>query len=174
MTPEEQASLDEMKMRVAQEEEDVGMLEDDLYEQSGPQGRFSKKAMNSLVKAANDVATLFGITDKLPPVASDAPSFPPELLRVIFMFKDAMEDAIEMDMLSEEAMPQLEGISDDAGIMMLAGKLQMAAKDKNFKKFLKKPSEKSMKVEVEVESEEESSPEEMSSDEMDKMFMSRM
>ena len=169
MTPDEKMQLEDMKMQVEAEAEDVGMLEDEMYEGSSPQGRFTKKAMNVLIKSMNDMASLFGIEDKLPPIGGDASTFPPEVMRLLDMFKKAVEDAVEMDMLAEDALLDWSGIVDDSGIQMLAGKLQMASKDKKFQKFLKKPQPK---VEVEIEVEE--GPKEMSESEMDQMFMSRM
>jgi len=53
--------------------------------------------------------------------------------------------------------------------MALAGKIQMLAKDKSFKSFLKEPMKEEPKEEVMEEGEEE-----MGEEEMDSLMMNRM
>ena len=174
MTQEEEDNLNQMQEKISQASAEVGVLEDDMYEAEGPKGRFSKKAMNALIKTINDMARLFGLEDKFPPIPADATAFPPDIVRIISMFQQAVSDAVEADILPEDAMVEIEGITDDSGVQVLAGKLQMAAKDKKFHKFLKKPQPK-VEIEIEMGEEEEGmEPEEMSESDMDKMFMSRM
>ena len=176
MTPDEKMKLEELKQSVMEKEDAVGEMEDEMYAGAAPKGTFSPKAMNALVDAINRVVPLFGMEDKLPKVKSTLTEFPPEVMRILSMFQAAGSDAVEADMLPEEALLDFTGVVDDSTVMMLAGKLNMMEKHKPFKKFLARPGKgKEMEKEISVEIEVEPAGEkEMSEEDMDSMFMSRM
>ena len=172
--------LESMKQRTMQRQGDVEEKEDELYASASPKGRFSGKALNALVDAANRVTPLFGITEKYEKFGPEVQtSLPPAFIRLLSMFAKAIDDAVAEGLLSEDAVVDLMSITDDAGLQGLAGRLNMAAKSPQFKKFLTQPRKVSVEVEVETggEGEEEGgakSPEEMSPEETDAMFASRM
>jgi hypothetical protein len=95
------------------------------------------------------------------------------------MFKQSIDDAIGADVLDEEKTFQLEEITDDKSIQLLAGKLGAVAKDKKFKKFLEQPEEVPIE-EAPLEEptqliDEERTPLPEGSDEsIDELFMERL
>ena len=94
------------------------------------------------------------------------------------MFSKAIEDAVADGALPEDAMIDLSVITDDSGLQSLAGRIGMAAKSPQFKRFLmRKVSEKGASEMVEDAGEgedtEAADAEEMSKG-MDKLFKSRM
>ena len=146
-------------------------IDEDMYNQLAPRGKFSKKALNNLVTAANRLLPLFEQTPDYPMFEEDIQVFPNEFVRVIGMFQAAVNYAVDSGDLDEEMDFELEDITDDRSIMLLAGKITKLAQDREFKKFLQNPPPE-FEEETEEEMEEEVSM--PSSDEMDKMFMSRM
>ena len=173
--------LEAMRERTMQRQGDVEESEDEMYAAAAPKGRFSGKTLNALVDAANRLTPLFGISEKYEKFGGETQTtLPPEFMRLISMFAKAIEDAVAEGVLTEDAMVDVTGITDDSGIQGLAGRLNMAAKSAGFKKFLKQPKKVSVEVEVESggegegEGEEEMSPEKMSTEDMDAMFASRM
>lgn len=171
--------LEAMKNDMMAMEETADMREDELYAKAAPSGRFTGKTVNALIDAANRLLPLFGIKDQHPRVEGDMQTkLPTSLMRLLSMAAAAIQDAVDEGMLSEDAVVMLDGISDDAGLQALAGRLNMAAKSPGFKKFLKQPKKVSVEVEVEAGGEGEgggeASPEEMSQEDMDAMFASRM
>ena len=166
-------AMEDMKSQAEQLDSEVGELEDMAFSSAGPKGKFSEKGMNTLVDSANKLVPLFGLKDKFPRVAGDATSFPADLTRLLTMFGEAIDDAIEQDILPEDAKISGEMPKDDTGLSILAGKLTMASKSKPFKKFLQQPTGLTEANEGLME-EEPQSAEEMSSSEMDAMFASRM
>jgi len=173
--------LEGMKERAMQRQGEVEQSEDELYAAASPKGRFSGKALNALVDAANRLTPLFGITEKYEKFGPETlTELPPAFIRLISMFSKAISDAIDDGSLSEDAGIDITTITDDSGLQGLAGRLNMAAKSPQFKKFLKSPKKTEVEVEINVggEGEEEEggkkSPEEMSAEETDAMFASRM
>ena len=172
--------LEAMKSDMMAMEETADMREDEMYSKAAPAGRFSGKTVNALIDAANRLLPLFGIKDQHPRMEGAMQSkLPASLMRLLSMVATAISDAIDAGMLEEDAVVVMDGITDDAGLQGLAGRLNMAAKSAGFKKFLKQPKKVSVEVEVESggEGEEEGggkSPEEMSTEDMDAMFASRM
>lgn len=170
MTPDEKMKLKEIKIQVADAGEDVVEMEDEMYSETSPKGKYTAKGMNNLIDAVNKLAPSFGIKDSLPRSSSDSTSFPPELVRILTMFAEAVEDAITGGILEEEMSIAGENPTDDTGLTVLAGKLLMASKSKEFKKFLLSPKPPVEEVEEEI-SEDDG---EMSSEQMDDMFAARM
>lgn len=151
----------------------VGELEaeeEGMYSDMSPVGDFSKAALNSLVQAHNSVSKLFGM-EAYPVFESDMEQFPSRFTKEIMMIADAASDALEADVITEEMVPMIEGIKADRDVAMLAGKLSMLGKSKDFKKFLQEApqEEEEMVAEEEVASEGE-----MSDDEMDQLMAERM
>lgn len=128
-----------------------------------PEGKFSKGALNRLVKQLNVVLEMFD--QSYPEFNEDITVFPPEFVTSLEMVMTAANDAgVDFDLDFEE-------IKDDRDLAMVAGKLSKLAKDKTFKRFLESNSLRPEEAEEETVVEEETV--EMPSD-MDEMFARRM
>jgi hypothetical protein len=84
------------------------------------------------------------------------------------MFSKAIGDAINEGILPEDATIDLKVITDDSGLQGLAGRIGMAAKSPQFKRFLLR------KTSEEGTEEEEDVSEETGSEDTDKLFTERM
>jgi hypothetical protein len=146
--------------------QEIGAEQDVLREATmiTPQGKFSKNALNRLVKELNVVLEMF--EQSYPEFEEDITVFPEDFVRMLDMVASAASDAgvdFELDMQS---------ITDDRSLMMVAGQLRKLSKDKTFKKFLESNSimgEDEPATEVVVEQEVVATPQDM-----DAMFAGRM
>tara|TARA_Y100000004_G_scaffold186847_1_gene238869 strand:+ start:4255 stop:4728 length:474 start_codon:yes stop_codon:yes gene_type:complete len=146
--------------------QEVGAEQDVLREATmiTPQGKFSKNALNRLVKELNVVLQMF--EQSYPEFEEDITVFPEDFVKMLDMVASAASDAgvdFELDMQS---------ITDDRSLMMVAGQLRKLSKDKTFKKFLESNSimgEDEPETEVVVEQEVVATPQDM-----DAMFAGRM
>ena len=151
-----------------------------MYAEMAPTGRYSKKALNNLVKATNRLLPLFEQKPDYPTFTQDVDGqLPTDFVRVLAMFQGAINGAVQMDAIDGEFDFTLEDLTDDNAINMVAGKLSSIAKNRDFRNFLKGPPEEGVVVE-EAEMTEEGqmetpmTAEDMSEDELDKLFMGRM
>lgn len=174
MTPDEKMELEKMRAQAMTRQGEVEAAEDETYAAASPKGKFSGKAANSLVEATNRLLPLFGIDEKYERFGGGTmSSLPPAFMRILTMFSKAIGDAIAEGALPEDAMIDLTVITDDSGLQGLAGRIGMAAKSPQFKRFLTKKTTSEMPEEDEGTGEEEIS-EEMGSEDMDKLMMERM
>lgn len=149
------------------------MADDEVYMEMAPKGNFTPKGLNNLVKAANQLLPLFGQSPDYPTFSESIKSLPTDFVRVLAMFKAAVDEAIAEGVLGEELAISFDNVIDDLSLTSLAGKISQMAKNFNFKKFLKEaPPEETRATEAgeEMGMEEE----EMSDGEMDDLFMSKM
>jgi|TARA_R100000084_G_scaffold108575_2_gene71600 hypothetical protein len=144
----------------------VGAEQDAMMEQMQqqitPQGKFSKNSLNRLVKELNVVLEMFDQT--YPMFEEDITIFPQEFVSSLTMVKSAADDAgVDFDIDMEE-------ISDDRDLAMVAGQLRKLGRDKTFKRFLEAntmmPEEEEVEVEIEVEAGDDT--------DMDEFFAGRM
>jgi hypothetical protein len=177
MTPDEKMELEKMRADSMTRQGEVEESEDELYAATAPKGKFSGKAANALVEATNRLLPMFGIEDKYDRFGGGAmTTLPPEFVRLLTMFSKAIGDAVEMGALPEDAIIDLSIVTDDSGLQSLAGRIGMAAKSPQFKRFLSQKTMETGKREMaegEYEEAEEMS-EEMGSEDMDKLMMERM
>ena len=150
--------------------EDLNKLEiedEDMYAQMAPRGTFTSRGLDPLVRNTNKLLPLFGQDPSYPKIG-DTDVLPTDFVRVLSMFASAVDDAVEAGVLNPEMRIDMEGIMDDAGLMSLSGKIEMLAKDREFKRFLQeeKPEKEPM--------EEDMDEMEMSPEEEDAMLMERM
>ena len=96
----------------------------------------------------------------------------PKFVRLLTMFSKAISDAVETGALPEDAIIDLSIITDDNGLQSLAGRIGMAAKSREFKRFLSQKT--AAPAEEKMEEEDEGMSEEMGSEDMDKLMMERM
>lgn len=170
MTPDEKMDIEKMRADAMSRQGEVEDSEDEMYASSAPKGKFSGKAANSLVEATNRLLPLFGITDKYDRFGGESmTTLPPAFMRILTMFGKAIDDAVSDGVLSEDATIDLTVITDDSGLQGLAGRIGMAAKSPQFKRFLLRKTSESA-----PEEEEEDQSEEMGSDDTDKLFTERM
>lgn len=163
--------MDEMKKSLEEEVAGLSMEEDAMFAEMTPKGQFSKAALNSLVKAHNKVSSLFGLPE-YPMFEANITEFPIKFVKELAMIMAAVEDAIAADEIGKEMSIDLASVKGDRDLAALAGRLDMLAKSKDFRKWLSsKPEE-----EVVEEPEMEVSEAEVASPEMnyDELMMSRM
>lgn len=99
-----------------------------MTEQITPRGKFSKNSLNRLVRELNKVLELFEQT--YPEFEEDITEFPEEFVSSLSMVASAAEDAdVDFELNMEE-------ISDDRDLAMIAGQLRKLSRDKKFKKYL--------------------------------------
>jgi|TARA_R100001530_G_scaffold134174_1_gene108549 hypothetical protein len=163
---------------VLEGQEQIALEEDGMMGEFSPQGNFSKKPLNTLVKQTRALQPLFGLNADYPEFKEDIETFPPEFTRLLVMFKQAIDDAITKDIVDDGNTFQLEEITDDKSLQLLAGKLGAVARDKKFKKFLEQPEELAEEPAMEEETQtidEERTPLPEGSDEsIDELFMERL
>jgi len=148
------------------------MAEEEDMQSMAPTGDFSKSALNSLVRAHNKVSSLFDM-ETYPDFSEGLEEFPARFVRELMMIAQAVSDAIDADILDSEMMIDLEGVSSDRDLALLAGRLESISKSKEFKRFLKEASEADDEP---VEDKEEGSvpAEEASDEDIDRLMMERM
>lgn len=172
MTPMESQDLEKMKETAMRRAGDVEEIEDENYAAASPKGRFTPKGLNVLVDASNKLAPLFGIDDKYPKFTGIEPltTLPAEFVRLLSMFGKAIGDAVEADVLPEDATIDLMTVTNDSGLQSLAGRVGMAAASPKMKKFLMRKVTKTGSEEMnEEEMKEEAAPLDT-----DKLFKGRM
>jgi len=151
----------------AEQEEEVA------FAQMAPRGRFSAKALNNLVKATNRLLPKFGQTPDYPEFDGNITEFPTDFVRVLAMFQGATDDAVEQGIVDDEFAFDFENISDDANLMVLAGKINKLASDKQYDRYLRsQPTEEEETEEGMVE--DEITTEDMPPQDVDALFMERM
>ena len=149
---------------------DLGSAEQMEYETMSPTGQFSKGAMNSLVSAFNKVGALFEL-DNYSNFTEDQTQFPGDFTRQLTMISGAVDDAIKNEVLTPDMAISLDGVTSDKDLAMLAGKLNMIAKSKDFRKFLAEAPEEEVSGTNEMETEQTMEPSEK---DLDQLMMSRM
>jgi len=147
------------------------MEEEDMYGEMTPKGKFTPKGLQPLVKATNILLPLFGQTPDYPAMKEAVGEIPVDLFRVLTMFAAAVDDAISNEIIAPEMKLSFDGLRDDSGLMLLAGKLSKLALDREFKKFLKEPAPE---AEAPTVDEERTPMPEMGEEEANNMMMSRM
>jgi len=112
-------------------------LTDELVDEQALNGDFSKGATKALAKAINLLLPSFGIDE---PLAEDyeleGGRLPMEMDRLVLSIRDAINDAIEEDILDADMAIDLEAIKDDTDLNSLTARIRMAAADKGFKRWL--------------------------------------
>jgi len=142
---------------VASELNELEMEDEDMYAQMAPRGTFTSRGLDPLVKNTNKLLPLFGQDPSYPKIG-DTDVLPSDFVRVLSMFISAVDDAVEEGVLNPEMRIDLEAVRDDAGLMSLSGKLDMLAKDKDFKRFLQEEKQEEEPMEEDM-AEMEMSPE---------------
>jgi hypothetical protein len=155
---------------------EIGAAEQDeemAFAEMAPRGRFSAKALNNLVKATNRLLPKFGQTPDYPSFEGDITEFPTDFVRVLAMFQGATDDAVEQGIVDDEFAFEFEDISSDGNLMILAGKINKLASDKQYDRYLKsQPTDEPGEGEEMVE--DEITTEDMPPEEVDALFMERM
>ena len=146
------------------------MADDQVFESMAPRGDFTSRGLAPLVRATNALLPLFGQTPDYPEV-EDTDVLPTDFTRILAMFSGAIDEAIQADVIDDEMGFDLSTVRDDSGLMAVAGKIEMVAKSKDFKRFLEEPVD--MEEEPQMDMEMAGEPR-MSDEDMDAMFMERM
>jgi hypothetical protein len=184
MTPEEKKKLDDLRATAIARQGDIEAKEDEMYSGASPKGKFSGKALNALVDATNRLLPLFGIKDSYDRFGpGPQTTLPPEFVRILTMFAKAIDDAVDAGVLPEGTEVDLGLITDDSGLQSLAGRVGLASKSSQFKRFLMRKVENAVPENPEEDTSYESkgtegteagNAEEMSESGTDKLFKNRM
>jgi len=153
--------------------EELEMAEEadaEMFEAMAPEGDFTSRGLDPLVRATNRMLPLFDQTGDYPMV-EDTQKLPTDFVRILAMFQQAVEEAIDEDVVNEEMRISLDDVRDDTALMTIAGKLDMLSKDREFKRFLEAPVEEE---EMAEEMREETGATPMSAEEEDEFLMERM
>lgn len=162
--------MSEMEAPVAGMLNEAEMADEEMFDKMAPTGQFTKKGLNNLVSATNRLLPLFGQTPDYPSFTEDVTKLPTDFVRVLSMFADAIDDAVESEIVGSDMALSLDAITDDLSLTAAASKLDALARNKEFKKFLREPYAKSeSKEKPEIEEEKG-----MGEDEMDSLMMNRM
>lgn len=145
-------------------------LTDELVAEQALEGEFSDAATKALAKAMNLLLPAFGVEE---PLATDyemeGGRLPMEMDRYVLAIRDAVNDAIEDDVLDADMAIDLNAINDDTDLNSLTARIRMAASDKDFKRWL------ATEVEEQAEEMEEAVEEAASTDVADEaLMMSRL
>tara|TARA_Y100000114_G_scaffold45074_1_gene40745 strand:- start:16074 stop:16580 length:507 start_codon:yes stop_codon:yes gene_type:complete len=156
----------EAEISAAEQDEEVA------FAQMAPRGRFSAKALNNLVKAANRLLPKFGQTPDYPLFQGDITEFPTDFVRVLAMFQGATDDAVEQGIVDDEFGFDFENITSDANLMVLAGKINKLASDKQYDRYLRsQPTDEETEEGI---TEDEITTEDMPLEDVETLFMERM
>ena len=151
----------------AEQEEEVAFAE------MAPRGRFSSKALNNLVKATNRLLPKFGQTPDYPTFDENITQFPTDFVRVLAMFQGATDDAVEQGIVDNEFAFDFENITSDANLMVLAGKINKLASDKQYDRYLRsQPTDELEEGEEMVD--DEITTKDMPMQDVETLFMERM
>lgn len=145
-------------------------VDSEMMMQISPNGRFTSKSLNPLVKATNMLLPAFSQEPTYPdfdPGTYD--QWPEDLVRIYSMFAAASRDAAVDETISDDLVIDFENVTDDNDLQVLAGKVQALARHKDFKKWLKMPRAEAPTAEVDEEEEAD-----MSDDQIDILFRSRL
>lgn len=154
------------QLGAAEQEEEVA------FAQMAPKGRFSAKALNNLVKATNRLLPKFEQTPDYPEFSGELTQLPTDFVRVLAMFQGATDEAVERGIVDDEFAFDFEDITSDANLMILAGKINKLATDKQYDRFLR--SQPTQEGEEEDMMEDETTTEDMPIEDVDTLFMERM
>ncbi len=154
--------------------QEAEMADDEMFSEIAPKGRFSSKALNSLVKSTNKLLPAF---DQEPSYPEFDPGkyevFPTDFTRILSMFTGASRDAAAENSIPSDLVVSLDGVTDDPAVNLLAGKIGALSKSREFKKFLDEEIEEESAEPIGDEP-EGSEGADLSDEGIDDLFASRM
>jgi len=131
--------------------EEGNALTDELVNEQALEGEFSDAATKALAKAMNLLLPAFGVEE---PLATDYEledgRLPMEMDRYVLAIRDAVNDAIEDDVLDADMAIDLAEINDDTDLNSLTARVRMAAGNKDFKRWLASEAEEQAEEQAEV------------------------
>lgn len=119
--------IEDELMKEAQEADD---LRDQAFSQAAPEGVWSVQALNAVVAELNQLLPSFG-AEPYPPFDAPPAELPSEFVRLLTMVAQAATDA-KLGQLA----PDLKGMVDDTGAMLVAGQLSELSQSREFALFL--------------------------------------
>lgn len=108
--------------------------EDALWSEAAPQGEFTAKGLNALVKALNQALPLFQV-EPYPEFTEDTDILPSDFVKQLQMVLDA---GAEAGVLGDPV--DLSSLENDRDLVMVAGKVAALAKNPELKSFLAAPA----------------------------------
>lgn len=132
---------------------------------AAPQGKFSARAMNALLKEVNKVLTMLGEQTPIPDVTADQTTFEPSFMQALMAIMQIASDAqMPIDMMLSE-------LATDQDIARLAAMIKRMADSKDFKDYL---AQAAPPMEMEEEVTEEVMPEGEAPMSDDELFATRV
>ena len=154
--------------------DEVSAAQGEMIEAMAPEGPFTAPAIRDIIKALSQALSHFGpaADDMLKALreekAADAEDLPESIAAAMQPVIDAINDAVEADVLDAEMRINLDGMSGDSALREVSARARMAAGNREFRKFLKEETE-----EEEQGATEEEAPKDDSED-IEALFMARM
>lgn len=134
--------------------EEGDAIDNAVVEELAIKGEFADGSIKALTKAVNSLLPSFGVEEPLDEGAvSEDGTVPMEVSRYVLSIRDAVNDAIEADILDADMSINLDEVIDDTAMASLTARIRMAAADKGFKRWLAEdaPEEEAPAPEPEVE-----------------------
>lgn len=154
--------------------DEVTAAQGEMIEAMAPEGPFTAPAIRDIIKALSQALSHFGpaADDMLKELraekAADAEELPEPIARAMQPVIDAINDAVEADVLDAEMRINLDGMSGDSALREVSARARMAAGSREFRKFLKEEEEE------QEEGAEESPAAADDGEDVEALFMARM
>jgi hypothetical protein len=136
-------------------------------------GKYSLDALKKFIKTLNSALSTFGVP-AIPEPTQPTNELPPAVVGPLTMIASAISDAVSDDVLDESLAFDPESVVDDMALNGVGISLTRAFADKAFKRWLKEAPSKESEEEIKIEIERKAPKEEMSEEDMDNLFASRM
>jgi hypothetical protein len=146
---------------------DVDSTRENIAMQMTPEGDFSKKAMNQLIRSLNRARDLFA-APPIPQAAADSEVMTEDVVSTLMMLKQASEDA------GTELPVSFTGVVDDQDLAVLTAQVEGLVEDRMFKQFLNQQAPGTEEVAEEVTEEVAVQEAEMADTDMDALMMERL
>ena len=149
--------------------------EDEIVGQAAPFSKngFSKNILNKLVVAWNKVRPLFGIQEDYPAFIGPVKEFPVDFVKLLLMVKQAVDDAISDEIISEQPL-ELSSIVNDSTLALFANRLLSLAKNRDLKDYLMSAPEQSEQMETKEDEPVREEAPSMIDEKLSNLLMTRM
>ncbi len=157
--------------------DEANAAQSEMLEAMAPEGPFTAPAIRDVAKALSQALSHYGpaAADMLKDLRAEkgaaAEELPESIARAMPPVIDAINDAVEADVLDAEMRINLDGMSGDDALREVSARARMAAGSRDFRKFLKEEQEEE---EEGAAADEEAAAADDDADDEDALFMARM
>lgn len=146
---------------------DLDAMREDVAMQMAPEGEFSKKAMNQLIRSLNRARDLFD-APPIPQAAGDSEIMTEDVVSTLMMLKQASKDA------GTELPVSFTGVANDTDLAVLTAQVEGLVGDRMFKQYLNQQAPGTEDAVEEVTEEVATQEAEMADVDMDALMMERL